>query len=79
MSQKQRVLNFLRNGGELTDKYAERRGIGNVYEVVRQLREEGNPIYLNTRANGKSFYRLGTASKAMVASAFAVRGANAFR
>lgn len=79
MSQKQKVLNYLTSGSKkLTPTQALNRGINNVYEVVRQLREEGHPIYLNKRANGASFYRLGTPTKRMVATAFSVDGASAF-
>ena len=78
MNQKQRVLNYLQNGNNLTVAEANARGIANVGEVVRSLREEGNAIYLNKRANGKSFYRLGTPTKQMVAAAFALNGAAAF-
>ena len=77
MNQKQKVLGYL-NNGNLTVAQAQSRGIGNVGEVVRQLREEGNPVYLNKRANGKSFYRLGTPTRSMVATAFAAVGAAAF-
>ncbi len=78
MNQKQKVLNYLRNGNTLSVAQANARGIANVGEVVRSLREEGNAIYLNQRANGKSFYRLGTPTKKMVAAAYAFAGAAAF-
>lgn len=78
MSQKARVLNFLNNGGQLTVKHANSKGILNVREVVRQLRAEGNPIYLNERANGNSFYRLGSPTRKMIAAAYSVAGAEAF-
>jgi hypothetical protein len=77
MNQKQKVMNYL-NNGPLTPAQATARGIGNVREVVRQLRQEGAPIYLNKRANGKSFYRLGNPTKTMIASAYSVGGATAF-
>jgi hypothetical protein len=78
MNQKQKVLNYLEAGNDLTVAHANRHGIANVGEVVRKLREEGNCIYLNKRANGNSFYRLGNPTKKMVATAFAVAGAAAF-
>jgi hypothetical protein len=78
MNQKQKVLSYLQNGNTLSVAQANARGIANVSEVVRSLREEGNAIYLNTRSNGKSFYRLGNPTKKMVAAAYAVAGAAAF-
>lgn len=77
MNQKQTVLNYLSNGNELTVARAKNAGIGNVHEVVRQLREEGNAIYLNSRGN-TAFYRLGTPSKKMVAAAYRRLGAAVF-
>ena len=77
-SQKDIVLNFLRNGNTLSSAQAANSfRIGNVREVVRRLRAEGNPIYTN-RANGKTVYRLGSVRKSVVANAYRRNGANAF-
>jgi hypothetical protein len=78
MSQKNRVLNFLQSGKTLTESNATKSGIGNVREIVRQLRSEGNAIYTNTGSNGTTTYRLGTPSKRMVAAAYNALGASAF-
>ena len=78
MNQKQTVLNLLNKGNDLTAAKANAKGIANVHEIVRQLREEGNAVYLNKRANGESFYRLGNPTKKMVAAAYALEGAAAF-
>jgi predicted transcriptional regulator len=83
MTQTATVLNALMAGEELTAKQiAARYSVGNPYEVVRQLRENGHAIYLNKRKDSKGRvthkYRLGTPSRAMVASAYALFGNSAF-
>ena len=46
---------------------------------VSELRSEGHAVYANTRSSdGKTFYRLGTPSRAMVAAAYAAMGSAAF-
>ena len=46
---------------------------------VSDLRSEGHAVYANTRSSdGKTFYRLGTPSRAMVAAAYAAMGSAAF-
>ena len=77
-NQKQIVLNFLQNGNTLSAAQAANSfRIGNVREVVRRLRADGNPIYTN-RKNGKNVYRLGNVRKSVIANAYARNGANAF-
>lgn len=77
-SQKEIVLRHLENGNTLTARQARNSfRIGNVREVVRRLREDGNPIYTNNK-NGKTFYRLGTPRKSTVATVYRLFGANAF-
>lgn len=76
-----RVLEALQNGEQLTAKQiAARYSAGNPREVVRQLRAKGFAIYANQRTNAKgetkTFYRLGTPSRAMIAAAYAAVGAN---
>lgn len=60
-TQKQSVLNALRNNEKGISVNVLRNSfrIGNPYEVIRQLREEGNLIYTNTASDGTTFYRLG--------------------
>ena len=78
-SQKEIVLTHLANGNTLTAAAAKKQfRIGNPYEVIRRLREDGNPIYLNVR-NGQYFYRLGKPKKNAVAKLFENAGARAFR
>ncbi len=46
---------------------------------VSELRSEGHAVYANTRSSdGKTIYRLGTPSRAMVAAAYAAMGSSAF-
>lgn len=75
MSQKQRVLEALMNGEQLTAKQISARfSAGNPYEVIRQIRSEGYAVYLNERTNSKGqtkgFYRLGTPSRSLVAAGY---------
>lgn len=81
MSQKQRLLNILLEGNQLTAKQIQNRiGARNPRELVRQLREDGYAIYRNERRNSKGevkgFYRLGTPTRSMVAAYYRVFGAN---
>ena len=69
-NQKTLVLNALRKNPQgvslnvLKNSYR----IGNVYEVIRQLRLDGNLIYTNTNAEGKTSYRLSsTPTREMIA------------
>ena len=71
-----RVLAAFKAGEELTAKQiASRFSAGNPREVVRNLRAKGYAIYANTKTNSKgdtkTFYRLGTPSRKMVAAAYA--------
>jgi len=80
MTKTQRVLEALQNGEQLTAKQiAARFSAGNPREVVRNLRAKGFAIYANQRTNSKgqteTFYRLGTPTRAMVATAYAAVGA----
>jgi len=77
------VLSALKNGEQLTaNQIAARYNLGNPHEVIRSLREKGYAIYLNERTNSKGEitqkYRLGTPSRKMVATAYAVFGNEAF-
>jgi len=80
MTKTERVLEALQNGEQLTAKQiAARFSSGNPREVVRSLRSKGYAIYANQRTNSKgeskTFYRLGTPTRAMVAAAYAAVGA----
>jgi len=82
MTKTQRVLEALQNGEQLTAKQISARfSAGNPREVVRNLRAKGYAIYANQRTNSKgqtkTFYRLGTPTRAMVAAAYAAVGASA--
>lgn len=74
-TQQTRVLNALQSGEALTAKQmAARFGIANPTAVVTNLRQSGFPIYLNKTTNSKGetkgFYRLGKASRAVVAAGY---------
>ena len=82
MSKTARVLSALKNNETLTAKQiASRFALRNPHEAVRSLREQGYAIYGNKRTNSKgdtkTFYRLGTPTRKMVAAAYAVLGAAA--
>ena len=75
MTKVDRVLAALQNGEELTAKQIRSRfGAGNPASVVQSLRFRGFPIYSNSRKNSKgdvkNFYRLGTASRAVIAAGY---------
>lgn len=80
LSQTDRVLNELNKGKTLTaDQIARKFKAGNPHEVIRKLREAGEAIYTNLNASGIANYRLGTARKQHIRTAYARRGARAFR
>ena len=51
---------------------------GTVAARVSELRAQGYSIYSNTAKNGKTAYRMGTPSRAMVATAYAALGSSVF-
>jgi predicted transcriptional regulator len=70
-----KVLESLKNGSELTSAQIKARfGAGNPQAVIQALRFAGFPIYLNTVKDSKGRvykkYRLGTASRAVVAAGY---------
>ena len=66
-----RVLEAFEKGQELTSKQiASKFGAGNPQAVVQSLRFAGYPIYLNTKKNGVNKYRLGTASRKVIAAGY---------
>jgi len=75
MTKTDRVLEALMGGEELTAKQIKARfSVANPAELVRQLRFKGFAVYSNVRTNSKgeakSFYRLGTPSRAVVAAGY---------
>jgi len=79
-SQSARLLTALQSGEQLTAKQiGSRFSAGNPREVVRQLRASGYAVFGNKRTNSKgavkTFYRLGTPTRAMVMAAYALLGA----
>jgi predicted ArsR family transcriptional regulator len=84
VSKTAKVLAAFKNGEQFTAKQiASRFRVGNPNEVVRQLRMDGYAIYGNEKTNSKgatkTFYRLGTPSRKMVAAAYALLGADAMK
>jgi hypothetical protein len=78
---KERVLNVLKSGRQFTP--AQLAGLTNSKEDsirprISELRAEGYAVYTNETKNGKTAYRLGTPSRAMVASAYALHGSEIF-
>ena len=73
LSAKERLLNYLsKDSGYNTLSVAQaqaRFGISNVTARIAELREEGYPIYTNTRTRGDgtkvNVYRLGTPSRSL--------------
>ena len=69
-----KVIAALENGTELTAKQiSSRYGIKNVSAMISSLRMQGYPVYLNKRVSsfdGQTYnkYRLGTASRSVVAA-----------
>ena len=70
-----KVLAALSNGEELTGKQISARfGVGNPRALVSSMRMNGYPVYLNertdTKGRVKSKYRLGTASRSVIAAGY---------
>ena len=82
MTQNERILKVLKSGqaytaGQLAGLLGTTKP--SVRARVSELRSEGHAVYANTRtSDGKTFYRLGTPSRAMVAAAYAAMGSAAF-
>ncbi len=82
MSLQTKVLNVLSSGKQFTAgqiaglfKSTE----GSVAARITELRAQGYSIYSNTAKNGKTAYRLGKPSRAMVAAAYAACGSGMFQ
>lgn len=83
MSQKEKVLNVLQNGRQVTAKQlASEFKIASPRKVISLLRQEGHAIYLNKHTDTKGRvtqkYRMGTPSRRLVAAAVAAFGADTF-
>lgn len=75
MTKRERILNALSDGNELTAKQiAARFNVGDPTREVNRLRAEGFAVYLNNRTNAKGEvtrkYRLGTPTRAVVAAGY---------
>lgn len=83
MSRTAKLLSFLKEGDSITAKQITARfGLRNSHEAIRQLRAQGYCVYSNpaVMSDGREVvkYRLGTPSRAMVAAAVSVKGAELF-
>lgn len=84
-TQKEIILNALLSGKKLSSaQLANQYRISGYRARIRELREDGYPIYSNRAApNGnpgrpRTTYRLGTPSRAMIGAAFRAAGASVF-
>ena len=86
MTKHERILAVLEKTGPSNSGYTAGQLAGLVNTTVpsvrariSELRRAGYSVYANTRAkDNKTFYRLGTPSRKMVAAAYAVLGSAAF-
>ena len=86
MTKQERILAILEKTGPSKSGYTAAQLAGltaTSREAVRarisELRSQGYAIYANTRSrDNKTFYRLGKPSRAMVAQAYSMFGAQAF-
>jgi len=75
-TQAAKVVAALENGTELTAKQISARyGVKNARALISSLRMQGYPVYLNKRVStfdGQTYskYRLGTASRAVIAAGY---------
>jgi len=78
-SQNEKLVEFFKSGKDITESQARARfGVANLPARIAELRAEGYSIYKNKTKNGATVYRLGTPSRAMVAAAYSLMGAQAF-
>lgn len=78
-TQASKVLNFLRSGQSLSAGQAKGLfGVTSLGKRISELRSNGHAIYTNTAKNGKTVYRLGTPSRAMIAAAYRAEGSSVF-
>jgi hypothetical protein len=78
-SQNEKLVEFFKTGKDLSEGQARARfGVANLPARIAELRAEGYSIYKNKSKNGQTTYRLGTPTRAMVAAAYSLMGAQAF-
>lgn len=76
LTKEDKVLNALRNTyrGLTAAQIESRFSVGNARSTVSDLRMKGYPIYANrhtdTKGRTKTFYRLGTPSRAVIAAGY---------
>ena len=71
------VLAALKNGSQLTSaQISSKFKAGNPQAVIQSLRFAGYPVYLNTTKTGARKYRLGSASRAVVAAGYKAMAKN---
>ena len=71
------VLAALKNGSQLTSaQISSKFKAGNPQAVIQSLRFAGYPVYLNTTKTGAKKYRLGSASRAVVAAGYKAMAKN---
>ena len=79
VNQAAKLLNFLKSGQTITETQAVKMfGIQRVSARVAELRSEGYSVYRNVTKDGKTAYRLGAPSRAMVAAAYQAAGSSVF-
>lgn len=83
MSKQAKLLSYLQRGSEVTAKQiAGSFGLKNPHDAIHQLRNQGHCIYANrsklSDGTPTTKYRIGNASKRIVAIANRVVGASAF-
>lgn len=84
ITKQDKVLAALRNGEQLTGKQIKARfGVGNPRSTVSALRMKGYPIYLNEHTDTKGRttlkYRIGNASRAVIAAGYRALAAQGVR
>jgi hypothetical protein len=78
MSQNDRLVRFLTTGRSITAAQARARfGVRNLRARVNDLRSEGFCVYTNRTSTGTS-YRMGPASRTIVAAAYQTLGSSIF-
>jgi hypothetical protein len=78
-SQNEKLVEFFKSGKDITEGQARTRfGVANLPARIAELRAEGYSIYKNTTKEKGTSYKLGKPTRAMIATAYAVMGAQAF-
>lgn len=78
MTQNDRIINWLSTGRSITARQASTWGVKRLAARIHELRNQGYSIYTNVNSNGKTTYRLGRPSRAMVAAAYRQNGSTLF-